>query len=97
VLQRAGRRESWRAGFCVRRDWPDGTHEYVRFYPTRAEAGWATLADWAYWRRSHYRPSCSMVEISGRDFRLHGRRRDCRAPDCPLGSDPRVLLEGHFR
>jgi hypothetical protein len=76
--------EPWRSVYAVRRDWPvDGTHEFVGLSGTAAEAGWYALADRSYWRRGPVRPTHSVVQISRHDFRLHGRRRSCRAPDCP--------------
>jgi len=77
----------WMLVFAVRRDWPvDGTHEFVGFSATAAEAGWFALADRSYWRRGPVRPGHSVVEISARDFDLHTRRRECRAPDCPVAA-----------
>lgn len=84
--------ESWRAGWSVRRDWPDGSHEFVGFYLGAGRAGWAAVADARFWRRSHVRPVCSAVVISGRDFMLHRRRLECRAPDCPVGTDRTALV-----
>jgi hypothetical protein len=84
---------SWQARFAVRRDWPDGTHDYVELCGTEARAGWAAMSNRMYWRRSHFRPSCSVVQISRRDYDLHhGRRQMCRAPDCPVDAD-RVSVE----
>ena len=74
----------WQPGFAVRRDWTvDGTHEFVGFQVTEAEAGWFAVADRACWRRSPSRPLHTVVEISVRDFELHRERRGCRSPDCP--------------
>jgi hypothetical protein len=79
------RLEPWQTGFAVRRDWSiDGTHEFVGFSATAADAGWFAVADRAYWRRSPMRPVHSVVETSLRDFKLHATRRACRAPDCPV-------------
>jgi hypothetical protein len=77
-------RGSWRAGWAVRRDWPDGSHDFVALSATVELAERRLTRDAAYWHRSPYRPQYSLAEISGRDFSLHGRRRRCRAPDCPL-------------
>jgi hypothetical protein len=78
----------------VRRDWPDGTHDMIALHGTEAEAGWAALADRGYWRRSHFRPSYSVVVISRRDFDLHGRRQLCQAPDCPSAPQPSRSTDG---
>lgn len=76
--------EPWRAGLAVRRDWPDGTHEFVEFSLTAAVVERFLSTDRTYWRRSYYRPTLSVVSISRRDFELHRLRRLCRAPDCPV-------------
>jgi hypothetical protein len=71
--------------FAVRRDWPDWhTHEFVSPRLTEQAAVAAAAADFAYWRRSPLRPRVSVVRMSANDFRVHRRRRDCQAPDCPV-------------
>ncbi|GAA1383903.1 hypothetical protein GCM10009661_64360 [Catellatospora chokoriensis] len=70
--------------YVVRRDWPyPATHEFVRPRLTQAEAVRAAAADFRYWRPGPLRPRLSVVQISANDLRIHGRRRDCMAPDCP--------------
>jgi len=87
-----GRRiEPWEAGFAVRRDWPDRTHEFVRFGAIEADLAGFVEADRAYWRNGPWRPAHEVVVISQRDFDLHRRRPDCRAPDCPTGSHVPVV------
>jgi hypothetical protein len=81
--QRQRRAPSSTVVWTVRRDWPDGSHEFVGLKATPAAAGWFALGDRSFWRRSHYRPRLSVVEISVRDFDLHRHRQPCRAPDCP--------------
>jgi len=74
----------WRAGRAIRRDWPDGTHELVGFRDDEAAATRFLDGDRRFWRRGPLRPTAwRVVEISRRDFELHGRRRECRSPDCP--------------
>lgn len=70
--------------YVVRRDWrhPD-THEFILPRLTEADAIRAAFADFRYWRRSPVRPRVSVVQISANDLRIHRRRRDCMAPDCP--------------
>jgi len=82
------RLEAWQGGFSVRRDWPDLTHEFVRFCRSRAEADRYVESDRAYWRRSPWRPTHTVAFISGRDFELHAHRHLCRAPDCPRAMAP---------
>jgi hypothetical protein len=87
--------EPWQAGFAVRRDWSvDGSHEFVGFRLSAAEAGWFAESDHAYWRRGPVRPSHCIMEISARDFELHVGRRTCRSPDCPGTSAALVSVAG---
>lgn len=70
--------------YAVRRDWPHpATHEFVLPRLTEAEAVRAAVADFRYWRLGPLRPRLSVVRISANDLRIHRRRRDCMAPDCP--------------
>lgn len=70
--------------YAVRRDWPyPATHEFVLPRLTEAEAVRAAAADFRYWRPGPMRPRLSVVQISANDLRIHSRRRDCMAPDCP--------------
>ena len=78
--------EPWQAAVAVRRDWPDGTHEFVHLGVSHVEAEGFAANDEAYWRRGPWRPAHAVVRISARDFDLHRRRRLCRAPDCPTVS-----------
>jgi hypothetical protein len=91
--------EPWRPGYAVRRDWVTlgGSHEFIGFAMTRANAGWRAVADRAYWRRGPARPQHSVVEISMRDFVLHAGRRDCRSPDCPAGAPSMAVFEACAR
>lgn len=72
------------AGYAVRRDWPDGSHDLYGWRPsatavqrrikrTRASL---RLGPWHY-------GTLTVVRVSRRDVRLHARRDLCRAPDCP--------------
>jgi hypothetical protein len=79
--------EPWRAGFAVRRQWPDRTHEFVRFGRTESRAARFIQSDRTFWRRGPWRPDHAIVVISLRDFELHRDRPACRAPDCPTGPD----------
>jgi hypothetical protein len=91
---------AWASGWAVRRDWPDGGHEYVGFGLTHADAELFGVGDRRFWLRSHVRPVYSLVQISTRDFELHVGRRLCRSPDCPVGTVVAagvVVLEGEVR
>jgi hypothetical protein len=89
--------DGWAAGFAVRRDWPDGTHEFVGFTTSPAKAMRFVRRDRRYWRSG---PLCPLlwqvILISRRDFDLHRRRVDCRAPDCPIAVRP-VRSRQHLR
>jgi hypothetical protein len=79
-----GRPDDWLAGFAVRRDWPCGTHEIVRWRATIERAQQCAWTDIEYRRTGPWRPlACTVVSISRRDFDLHAKRHDCRSPDCP--------------
>jgi hypothetical protein len=70
--------------WAVRRDWPDGEHEFVAPRATVGKVARALAADRNYWRRGPLRPALSVVRISHHDFELHATAREgCRAPDCP--------------
>jgi hypothetical protein len=73
----------WAPGFAVRRDWPDWSHQFLRFELVEEQARAFIAGDARYWMRGPVRPRHSVVVISGRDFELHLRRDPCRAPDCP--------------
>ena len=77
--------EPWQAAYAVRRNWPDSTHEFVRFARTEADAARYVESDRTYWRHGPWRPAHEIVVISLRDFDLHRERPNCRAPDCPSG------------
>jgi len=79
----------WQAGYAVRRDWPDGTHELVGFQAAPVEAARFLQRDRWYWRRGPLRPRAwDVVLVSRRDFELHAVRHDCRSPDCPRSFTP---------
>jgi hypothetical protein len=84
----AARERLWQPGFAVRRDWPDGVHEFVGFRLTEGETALFLVGDYEYWRKGPMRPVHSLVVIGGRDFELHHGRRDCRSPDCPVTELP---------
>ena len=70
--------------YAVRRQWPDGSHDYIRLSRTPGEAQREIEPDRRYWRRGPLRPvEYRVVAISEHDYNLHRARRACRAPDCP--------------
>lgn len=93
-----GRAEQWRLAWSVRRDWPDGSHEFVGIRRNRRSAERFQADDQAFWRRSPMVPKLTVVPISERDFVLHGRhRRGCRAPDCPVAQRDVALVNPSYR
>jgi hypothetical protein len=78
------RLEPWESGLAVRRDWPDGGHEFIRLTLDLLDAARFVVRDQKVWGRGPVRPlRWSIVAISVRDFDLHRRRPRCQAPDCP--------------
>jgi hypothetical protein len=80
--------QGWQADLVVRRDWPDGGHDFFGFGTTWALAERLIGRDRWFWRLGPIRPaSYALVLMSRRDFDLHHRsRRLCRAPDCPTSA-----------
>jgi hypothetical protein len=79
----SGRPVPWAPGFAVRRDWPDGSHQFLRFGLSEDDARAFIPGDARYWKRGPIRPRYSVVVMSARDFELHRSRDPCRSPDCP--------------
>jgi hypothetical protein len=75
---------TWEVGWCVRLDWPDGSHDLTAYRADAAPAVRAATVATTYWSHSPVRPvSCTVVPVSRHDWRLHRDRGGCRAPDCP--------------
>jgi len=88
VIAMLQRKPAWPAGFAVRRDWPDGSHDLVAFRGSAGQARRFARRDRAYWRRSPLRPlTHTVVVTSRRDVVLHAARHPCASPDCPT-ADP---------
>lgn len=76
--------ETWREGWAVRRDWPQGQHEFFAFRKARFMALRSLARDVNFWARGPVWPRLSIVRISRRDFRLHhSGLKACFSPDCP--------------
>lgn len=70
--------------WAVRRDWPDGSHEFIGPEPTELQACQLLDGDFGKWRRSPVRPRLSVVAIGVGSFWSHARaRQDCRSTACP--------------
>ena len=83
-VRNSGDGSSVRVILAVRRDWPDGTHEFVGPADTLTDAARLWNTQHRSWRCSPCRPKLSVVPISAHDFWLHARHRPwCAAPDCP--------------
>jgi hypothetical protein len=73
---------------AVRRDWPDGTHEFIGPVSDLPAAAELRQREFAKWGRIPYRPLLSVVRINLHDFWLHAQDRpDCTAPNCPAAVD----------
>ena len=79
---RTARRTS--VGWCVRMDWPDGTHSLTGYGTTHTAAARRVPGLRRYWSRGPAAPAgYRVVAISRHDWRLHARRPRCASPDCP--------------
>lgn len=97
IRQALGIRDAraWEVGWCVRLDWPDGSHDLTAYRTAPAPALRAAAVATTYWSHSPVRPvSCSAVPVSRHDWRLHRDRGGCRAPDCPDTSTPSTVRPG---
>jgi hypothetical protein len=78
-----------RVGWCVRLDWPDGTHTLAAFHSGRARADHAIDGLARYWSAGPLSPTgYRVVAVSRHDWRLHAHRRRCAGPDCPTPDHP---------
>jgi hypothetical protein len=72
------------SGWCVRLEWPDGSHSMAGWSRAQAKALRRAEKMGQFWAAGPTRPRRIMVvQISRHDWRLHARRDFCRAPDCP--------------
>jgi len=71
--------------YAVRRNWPDGSHDYFRLSTTSAEAKGGITRDQRYWRgRGPHAPtSWKVVTTTANGFEIHRGRDRCRHPNCP--------------
>jgi hypothetical protein len=84
LLGRRARADRWLVGFAVRRVWPDGGHEFIRFTTDPLDGARFVARDRRVWRWGPIRPVYwSVVSMSRNDFELHRRRLLCQSPDCP--------------
>jgi hypothetical protein len=71
-------------GWCIRMDWPDGTHCLVAFATTHHAADRRLPGLRRFWARGPLRPDrYRVVAISRHDWRLHAHRPYCASPSCP--------------
>ena len=89
----------WAVLYAVRRNWPDGGHDFFALSGSESETALRAASLPAYWRRSSFRPTQSVVRISRHDFGLHRRRNRgrvrCLEPDCPVPTERwQSLVEG---
>ena len=78
-------------GWCVRMDWPDGTHSLTLYRPTATDAAHQLPRLQRYWAPGPVRPErYRVVPISRHDWRLHAHRPRCTSPDCPTATPAEV-------
>jgi hypothetical protein len=85
--------KAWTGGFAVRRDWPDGTHDFFGLSPNLALVLRRLARDERFWRRGPLRPvGRTVVWMRGDTFRLHPRW--CRGSRCVGGMTARAVSAG---
>ena len=78
-------------GWCVRLDWPDGTHSLGLYRATETAAVRRVTALRRSWAPGPIRPvHYQVVPISRHDCHLHAHRPGCASPDCPTGAPARA-------
>lgn len=74
----------WWTGWTVRRDWADGSHEFVGFRGSERGAARFARRDESYWRRGPWWPSgYTIVAMTRAAFRLHAKMQRCQDVGCP--------------
>ncbi len=74
----------WWTGWAVRRDWADGSHEFVGFRASERGAARFARRDGNYWRRGPWRPTAyAVVAMTRAGFRLHAQVQRCQDAGCP--------------
>lgn len=85
--------KAWTGGFAVRRDWPDGAHDFFGFSPNLARVLRRFARDERYWRRGPLRPAGrTVVWMRGDTFGLHSQ--SCRGSRCVGGMTARGVSAG---
>lgn len=70
--------------YAVRREWPDGGHDYFRLSNTPGAAQNAIQGDVDFWRRGPIRPaSHRVVAMTEAAFEQHRATDRCKSADCP--------------
>ena len=99
-LRRLARRvwpvlEPTRLGWCVRRDWPDGSHDLFGWHPDRGRSVAAISADESRWATQAVRPGHRVILFNQWSWWRH--RDGCRNRGCPGGDADtgRVLPAGY--
>ena len=76
------------SGYCVRMNWPDGTHAFHGWTTRSWLARWRLSSAQNYWRRGPARPTrYQLVAIRKADWQQPGHYR-CQAPTWPPGPSP---------
>lgn len=74
--------------YAIRREWPDGHHEYIGPQTDLTKAKKQIVRDEAFWRHptnDGNRPSGhQVVLINEQDFWAHTKISHCSSPKCPV-------------
>lgn len=72
------------ARYAVRRNWPDGTHDYFRLSNSPGDAQKGVEGDRTYWSRHPIRPTeHRVIAITAGTFDAHRSADACKSADCP--------------
>ncbi len=70
--------------YAVRRDWPDGRHDYFRLSLLPGDAQKGVDTDREYWRKGPMRPTeYRVVAMTAAVFEAHRSTDPCKSTNCP--------------
>jgi hypothetical protein len=86
---------AWWTGWAVRRDWADGSREFVGFRASERGAARIARRDESYWRRGPRWPSrYAVVTMTRTAFLVHTDMQRCRDVSCPGAQRPTTSQTG---
>lgn len=91
----AFRRPGLRKMLTVRRDWPDGSHDFYGFFRDRTEATAWIIRDLERLRSAAIEPRHDVVLVPERVYQDHQNTR-CHASHCPRPPRPRPPTGAEF-